>query len=60
MECAASRSTAPAGRFELWRQRISRVLLYAVPLFIILIVGVPPGRWRYLAGQFFGTDGATI
>jgi len=50
-------STARAGRFELWRQRISKVLLYAVPLFIILTVGVPPGQWRFLAGQIFGTDG---
>jgi hypothetical protein len=57
MEFRCARSSAPTGRFELWHQRISRVLLYAVPLFIILIVGVPPGRWRYLAGQFFGTDG---
>lgn len=55
--CGWSYSTASGGRFDLWRQRISKVLLYAVPLFIILVVGVPPGRWRYLAGQFFGTDG---
>jgi hypothetical protein len=57
MECGWSHSTGTAGRFELWRQRISRVLLYTVPLFIILVVGVPPGRWPYLAGQFLGTDG---
>jgi hypothetical protein len=56
LECGWLYSTASAGRFELWRQRISKVLLYAVPCFIILVVGVPPGRWSYLAGQFFGAD----
>jgi hypothetical protein len=56
LECGWSYSTAPASRFELWRQRINRILPYAVPLFIILIVGVPPGTWSYLAGRFFMTD----
>ena len=50
-------STTSGSHFELWRRRISKVLLYAVPLFIILVVGVPPGRWSYLAGRFFMTDG---
>ena len=49
-------STASAGRFELWRRRVNKCLLYAVPSFIILVVGVPPERWRYLAGQFFEYD----
>ena len=57
LECGWFHSTASASRFELWRQRINKVLIYAVPLFIILVVGVPPERWRYLAGQIFGTDG---
>jgi hypothetical protein len=57
LECGWLPSTASARRFELARQRISKILLYAVPLSIILVVGVPPGRWRYLAGQIFGTDG---
>ena len=26
------------------------------PVFIILVVGVPPATWRYLAGQFFVTE----
>ena len=50
-------STASTSHFELWRQRISKVLLYAVPLFIILVLGVPPGRWSYMAGRILGSDG---
>jgi hypothetical protein len=57
LECGWSYSTASAGRIDLWRQRISKVLLYTVPLFIILVVGVPPGSWGYLTGQIFITDG---
>jgi hypothetical protein len=56
LECGGSHATAPAGRFELRHQRISRILLYAVPLFLILIVGIPPGRWSYLTGRFFMID----
>ena len=52
LEC----STVSVARLDQWRRRVGKVLLYAVPLFVILIVGVPPGRWRHLAGQIFGTD----
>ena len=42
LECGWLQSAASASRFERWRQRINKVLLYVVPLFIILVVGVPP------------------
>jgi hypothetical protein len=35
---------------------LGRILRYATPIFILLVVGVPPDRWRYLAGQFFGAE----
>ena len=54
---ALAQPAKAAGRFERWRLRISKFLRYAVPAFIILVVGVPPGTWRYLAGQIFLTDG---
>jgi hypothetical protein len=45
-----------ASRFEPSRLRLGKVLRYVVPVFIILVVGVPPARWSYLAGQFFLID----
>jgi len=57
LECAWSMSAAAAGRFDQWWRRINACLRYAVPLLIVLLVGVPPGRWGSLAGQFFESDG---
>jgi hypothetical protein len=45
-----------ANRFERWRRRANKILLYAMPLGIVLIVGIPPGRWVYLAGQLWNVD----
>jgi hypothetical protein len=45
-----------ASQVELWRLRLGRILCYAAPLFIILVLGVPPAAWDYLAGQFLGSD----
>ena len=56
LECGWSYLTAADVPGELWRQRVNRILLYATPLLIILLVGVPPGSWSYLAGRFFLTD----
>jgi hypothetical protein len=41
---------------EQWRLRRDEILRYAVPVFVILILGVSPDRWRYLAGQIFVPD----
>lgn len=36
--------------------RVGKVLGYSVPVFIILVVGVPPGTWTYLAGRLYQLD----
>ena len=51
-----AKSPESASRFEQAYLRVGKVLRYAVPVFILLVLGVPPESWRYLAGQFFGTD----
>jgi len=56
LECGFGQPTASASRFEPWRLRLGKVLRYAIPVFVILVVGVPPGTWRHLAGQFFLID----
>jgi hypothetical protein len=43
-------------QLERRRLRINKLLYFAVPAFIILVIGVPPGTWRYLAGQIFLID----
>jgi hypothetical protein len=50
-------SPASANRLELWHQRINKVLTYVVPVLVILVVGVPAGKWSSLAAQFFQIDG---
>ncbi len=47
---------APVAGFERWRRRAGKFLLWAVPILIVLAVGVPPGRWSSLADQFFAVD----
>jgi TPR repeat len=49
-------SAKSASQLELWRLRLGRILRYATPLFIILVLGVPPAAWGYLAGQFLEID----
>jgi hypothetical protein len=41
---------------ERWQRQIGGVLCFAVPVMIILVVGVPPGTWRYLSGLFMTVD----
>ena len=50
-------SSAAPDRFNQWRLRSRRVLLYGMPVFVILVIAVPPGGWTDLAGKFFLTDG---
>jgi hypothetical protein len=57
LEWGLDQSARSAGRFDRANLSIGRLLRYAVPVFIVLVVGVSPGRWRYLAGQVLGTDG---
>src|SRR5262249_34553281 len=45
-----------ADRFTQCRLRVNRALLYAMPVLIILVIGVPPGTWTDLAGQCFLID----
>ena len=47
---------SPTQRFESWRRIGNRLLLFATPVFIILVIGAPPGRWGRMADQFFATD----
>jgi hypothetical protein len=56
LESGLGQSPRSASRLEQSYLRLGKVLRYAVPVFIILVVGVPPQRWCFLAGQFFGTD----
>ena len=56
LECGLNQSVESASRFEQRRLRLGKILHYAVPVCIVLVVGVPPAKWRYVAGQFFGAD----
>ncbi len=53
LEYGFNQSADSTNRLEQWPLRLGKVLRYAVPVFIILVVGVPPQRWRFIAGQFF-------
>ena len=56
LKYGSSHPAKSASQLERRRLRINKLLLYAVPAFIILALGVPPGTWRYLAGQIFVQD----
>jgi hypothetical protein len=36
-----------------WPHRMNHFLLYAVPVFLVLVVGIPPSAWGFIAGQEF-------
>jgi hypothetical protein len=57
LEYGFCHSVESSKRSERWRLSVNKVLRYAVPVFIVLALGVPPGKWCYLAGQFFRSDG---
>jgi hypothetical protein len=56
LECGLDQSARSAGRLARAYVRLGRVLRYALPAFIVLVVGIPPERWRYLAGWIFEKD----
>jgi hypothetical protein len=55
--CGLGQTAGPTNRFEQRHLRLGKILRYVAPVFILLVVGVPPGRWRYLAGQIFDAEG---
>ncbi len=56
LECGWLGAPLPVAGFERWRLRAGKTLLVAVPILVILMVGIPPGRWSSLATQFLGVD----
>jgi hypothetical protein len=56
LEYGLDQTAGSANRFQQAYLRLGKVLRYAAPVFVLLVVGVPPGRWGYLAGKFFGAD----
>ncbi len=49
-------AASPVESFERWKRRASRILAFAMPVIVVLFVGVRPGWWSRLAEQFFTLD----
>jgi hypothetical protein len=56
LEFGLGQTARSSGRFAQAYLRVGKVLRYAVPVLILLVIAVPVDRWPYLAGQFFGTE----